>query len=101
MGIAGHQATVIPPVETDPRQVFPRLILKMGGLIECLIVVDAEHFSARDGGAQPADLWREITRPDVSKERQCREALEIKQAYADWKPRKLRALPCNGASNPP
>src|SRR5258708_19975624 len=100
MGIAGHQATVIPPVETDPRQVFPRLILKMGGLIECLIVVDAEHFSARDGGAQPADLWRAIARPNLCKDRQCPETMEIRHPDSDAKPPTLLPLPPHRDDNP-
>src|SRR5258708_37111715 len=77
--IAGYQPAVVAPVETDPGQSFPRLILKMGCLIERLIVVDTEHFSTRDGGAQPADLWREIARPNLTKHRHRREALEMRQ----------------------
>src|SRR6266478_5357075 len=94
--IAGYQPAVVAPVETDPGQSFPRLILKMGCLIERLIVVDTEHFSTRDGGAQPADLWREIARPNVSKDGQCREAVEIRHADADRGPVNLRAFPGNG-----
>src|SRR5258708_23137967 len=76
--IAGYQPAVVTPIEGNPGQFRPRLILKMGCLIECLVVVDAEHFSARDGGAQPADLRREIARPNAIKDGQCREAVEIR-----------------------
>src|SRR5260221_11049227 len=93
--IAGYQPAVVAPVETDPGQSFPRLILKMGCLIECLIVVDAEHFSTRDGGAQPADLWREIARPHVSEEGQSREAEGSTRAHAARGPVNPRACPGN------
>src|SRR5258708_24856585 len=71
-------------------------MLKMVCLLECLAVVDAEHFSPRGGGAQPADLWREIARPNVSEDGQCREAVEIRHADADRGPVNLRTFPGNG-----
>ncbi len=58
--IAGHQAAVVAPVHGYPRQGFPGLVLKMGCLIEGLVVVNAEYFSTRDAGAQSANLWWEI-----------------------------------------
>src|SRR6266481_5666409 len=67
--IAGYQPAVVAPVETDPGQSFPRLILKMGCLIEC---------------------------PNVSEDGQCREAVEIRHADADRGPVNLRAFPGNG-----
>src|SRR5258708_19457293 len=97
--IAGYQPAVVAPVETDPGQSFPRLILKMGCLIECLIVVDAEHFSTRDGGAQPADLWREIARPNGSEDGHCREAVDIRHAEPDPGPANFQAFPANGSNN--
>src|ERR1700728_1860226 len=37
------QSTVIPPVEADPGATLPRLILEVSGLVELLVVVDAER----------------------------------------------------------
>src|SRR4029077_9305763 len=65
--VASYQPAVIPPIEGDPGQFQPRLILKIGRLIERLVVVDTENFSARNAGAQTGNLRREIPRPDVRK----------------------------------
>jgi len=37
--VAGHQTAVVPPVESNPRQSLPRLILHMGRLVKRLVVV--------------------------------------------------------------
>src|SRR5260370_19409075 len=80
--VAGYQPAVIPPIEGDPGQFQPRLILKMGCLIERLVVVDAKNFSARNAGAQTGNLWREIPRPDGLKHGQCPKAGGCRDAYA-------------------
>src|SRR5713101_7835700 len=81
--IAGYQSAVITPIEGNPGEFQPRLILKMGCLIERLVVVDAENFSARNAGAQTGNLWREIPRPDVRKHGKCRKAVVVRHAHAN------------------
>src|SRR5260370_6294456 len=88
--VAGYQTTVVAPVEADPRQGFPWLILEMCRLIEGLVVVDAEDFSTRDAGAQPADLWREIACPALSRHRAGRAAVNSPHAHSNRKHRHLR-----------
>src|ERR1700730_15396932 len=39
----GHEAAVIPPVESDPRPAQPRLVLQVRSLVKLLVVVDAER----------------------------------------------------------
>src|ERR1700675_382779 len=58
---AGHQSAVVPPVEPDPRRVFPGLVLQVCGLVKLFVVVDAEGRSALPyRNAQPAGLgWEE------------------------------------------
>src|SRR5260370_30100605 len=92
-GFAGRAATGIAQVEADAARGFAWCILEMGRLIEGLVVVDAKYFSTRDAGAQPADLGREIARPDVSKHRECREAVKIRHAHANGRPVNLRIFP--------
>src|SRR5712664_4246403 len=65
----------------------------MSRLIEGLVVVDAKYFTTGDAGAQPPDLWRKIARPDVSKHRECREAMKIRHTHAYRWPVNLRAFP--------
>src|SRR5882724_11092177 len=96
IGVAGHQAAVVPPVKADPRQIFVRLILNMRGLVESLIVVDAEDLSAGNGRAQSTDLRRKITRADVSKHYQRREPMKIGQAHTHGRPVNFRIFPRNG-----
>ena len=52
---AGHQAAVVAPVEAEPRPVLPGLVLQVRGLVEVLVVVDAEHF-ADPAGVAPMPL---------------------------------------------
>src|SRR5258708_39824540 len=75
--VASYQPAVIPPIEGDPGQFQPRLILKMGCLIERLVVVDAENFSARNAGAQTGNLWREKPRPHVRTDAKCAKTLAV------------------------
>ena len=37
-----HQATVVSPIEAEPRPVFPRLVLYVSRLVELFVVIDAE-----------------------------------------------------------
>ena len=54
---ARHQAAVIAPIETQPRPRFPGLVLQMSGLIEQLVVVDAEYGSRPEqDGVAPIPL---------------------------------------------
>ena len=48
---ARHQAAVIAPVEAHPRAALPGLVLDVGGLVELLVVVDAEDPRRRRGVA--------------------------------------------------
>src|SRR5260370_41705647 len=83
--VASYQPAVISPIEGDPGQFQPRLILKMGCLIERLVVVDAENFSARNAGAQTGNLWREITRPDGRKHGKVRKTRVVRCAHPNRK----------------
>ena len=40
---ASHQSAVVSPIEAKPRTILPRLILHVRGLVEPLVVVDAER----------------------------------------------------------
>src|SRR5260221_4272336 len=93
--VAGHQAAVKSPVETNPGQIFVRLILNVRGLVESLVVVNTENLSPIDSGAQPADLGRKITRADVSKHYQRREPMKIGQAHTHGRPVNFRIFPRN------
>src|SRR5712692_2310369 len=64
--VASHKPAVIAPVKTNPRQGVPWLVLQVRRLIECLVVVDAEHLTASHRSAQSPNLRREISGPDVS-----------------------------------
>ena len=44
---AGHQAAVVAPVEAEPRAASSRLVLQVRGLVELLVVVDAEYADRR------------------------------------------------------
>src|SRR4029077_8638880 len=76
--IAGYQSAVITPIEGDPGQFQPRLILKMSRLVERLVVVDAENFGARDAGPKAGNLGREVARPDVRKHGKRRKPVVIR-----------------------
>src|SRR6201997_327188 len=52
-----NQTAVITPVETEPWSPLPGLILQMGGLVEFLVVIDAENTArGRWGGSSSTDL---------------------------------------------
>src|ERR1700683_5349694 len=57
-----HQAAIVAPVEAQPRPALPRLVLQVRGLVEFLVVVDAEHGTASRHSANSADLWSEEAR---------------------------------------
>ena len=90
---ASHQAAVIAPIERHPRSAFPRLVLHVAGLLEVLVVVDAEHRSI--AGAQPADLGLKIASRRVAHDGQDGEAMEIGHANARIEPADLRVVPSN------
>ena len=50
---ASHQTAVIPPIESNPRKFFLRLILQVRGLVETFVVIDAENSrGCRGNGAR-------------------------------------------------
>src|SRR5712664_1061678 len=42
---AGHKTAVVAPIESHPRSAFPRLVLRVRGLLKHLVVIDAKHGS--------------------------------------------------------
>src|SRR5882672_10419712 len=42
---ASHKTAVVAPIEGHPRAAFPRLVLRVGGLLKHLVVIDAKHGS--------------------------------------------------------
>ena len=68
----------------------------MSRLIEGLIVVNAKYFSTRDAGAQPANLWREVTGPDVGEHRERRETMKVGHTDAYRRSVNLRIFPSDG-----
>ena len=55
----------------------------MCGLLEFLIVVDAEGLSGLDRGAESANLRREVPSIDVPEDDECGEPVVFRQAGAD------------------
>ena len=52
----GHQAAVIAPVEAHPWAALPGLVLEVGGLVELLVVVDAED-------SRRSEAWLRLRQP--------------------------------------
>ena len=69
----------------------------MRGLLEVLVVVDAEHGPI--AGAQPADLGLKVTSGSVAHDRQDREAVDVRHADARVEPADLRVVPRNREEN--
>jgi len=83
---AGDQAAVVAPIESDPWPPLSDLILKMGGRIEKLVVVDAEYATRAEAGgrcADPAHLRAVETGGDAGHHYERGEAVEVGHAGAD------------------
>src|SRR5580704_3298352 len=62
---ASNQATIVTPVEAEPRSLFPRLVLQVSGLVKILVVVDAEDLRPHRRFADAAHLRLEKSRSHV------------------------------------
>ena len=58
----GNQTAVITPVEAEPRGLLRRLVLQVSGLIEKLVVVNAEYADRARRRADTGDLRAEEAR---------------------------------------
>ena len=93
---AGHQTAVVAPVEADPRCVLLGLVLQVSGLVEKLVVVDAEHRDCSRRGADSADLRPEKARGHAGHNHEGRKTVEVRQAGADRIAGNLGTLPFDG-----
>src|SRR5208282_1147036 len=94
--VAGHQTAIVPPVEAQPWAALPGLILKVGGLVELFVVVDAEGSPrSSHGRTSAANLRREETRRHAREDHQHRKAMEIRNAHAARIPGNFGVVPFN------
>src|SRR5258708_16128894 len=92
----GDQSAIVPPVEPDPRSVFPGLVLQVRRLVKLFVVVDAEGRSALPYGSSKTDgLWREEPRGHARHHYQRRESVELRHTHANCIARDLRIVPSN------
>src|SRR6202161_601953 len=94
---AGNEAAVIAPVEADPRTALERLILQVRGLVEFLVVVDAEDAATlADGYAKSADLRREIAGCDARHHDEGAEAVPVGHTGAQQESGNFGVVPVDG-----
>src|SRR5271163_3521954 len=96
------QTAVVAPVETNPGPEFFRLVLQVRGLVEVLVVVNAEGSEAsRDDGnrSDAADLRSEETRGDAGHHHQRGEAVEIRDVSAKGVAGDFGIVPLDGESD--
>src|SRR5262249_32718260 len=63
---SSYESTIVTPVEDEPRAGFAKLILKMCGVLEPLVMIDAESSGGRRRcSSGSTDLWREKARRDA------------------------------------
>src|SRR5882724_7121664 len=101
---AGHKTAVIAPVEAKPRTTLPRLILEVCGLVEPLVVVDAERGErvpdrSRRNSAGSADLGSEEARGNTGEDHERRESMEVRHAHASGKSWNLGVVPFDRKRN--
>src|SRR6202050_4585552 len=72
---SGHLPAIVAPVETEPGSKFPGLVLKMGGLVELLIVIDAKDLATGRRCADSADLRLKEPRGHAGHHHECRQTV--------------------------
>ena len=70
--------------------------MQVRGLVEILVVVDAEYLAAARRGADPADLRLEEARRHVGHDDERRQAVEVRHAAADGIAGNLGVVPLDG-----
>src|SRR5438132_11199759 len=93
-----HQATVVSPIEAEPRHVFPRLVLYVSRLVELFVVIDAEwgdiaSATPRRDSAGSSKLRVEKPGGDAGEDEQGTESMEVGYAHAPCNGRNLGVMP--------
>src|SRR4029077_12807331 len=98
----GDKPAVIPPVETNPREILRQLVLQMRGLVELLVVVDTKHAGSALTGrcnANSAHLRLKETCSYAGHYKQRGETVKFRNGGANGVARNFGVVPFHGEEN--
>ena len=96
----GHESAVVPPIEAHPGVFLPGLVLNVRGLVEVLVVIDAENSRGRRRiGSRSGGLRGEEARRHARHHHERGQTVEVGHRAAKRESRNLGAVPLDGESD--